>query len=153
MIPATTTRVEQNTSERVNLRIQQQVERNVTNAAVQGRDAINRRLWELEREWDMERVLEANASALALIGVFLGAFVNIWWLILPGLVTAMLLMHAVQGWCPPVPLFRRLGVRSANEIGHERYALKALRGDFQGLNTSEPYDDADAHEALSRVRS
>jgi hypothetical protein len=25
------------------------------------------------------------------------------WLILPGIVTAFLFQHAVQGWCPPVP--------------------------------------------------
>jgi hypothetical protein len=137
----------------VNQRIRQQVERNVTHAAVQGRDAINRRLWELDREWDMERILEANASALALLGVLLGAFVNLWWLILPGLVTSLLLLHAVQGWCPPVPLFRRLGVRTMTEIDHERYALKALRGDFQGMNTSEPFDDTDAHDAISRARA
>jgi hypothetical protein len=44
-----------------------------------------------------------------------------------------LLLHAVQGWCPPVPLFRRLGFRTSAEIHQERYALKALRGDFSNL--------------------
>jgi len=33
---------------------------------------------------------------------------------------------------PPVPLLRRLGVRTASEIEAERYALKAVRGDFSG---------------------
>jgi hypothetical protein len=28
---------------------------------------------------------------------------------------------------------RRLGIRSAREIERERYALKALRGDFAGM--------------------
>src|SRR5690348_10746194 len=37
---------------------------------------------------------------------------------------------ALQGWCPPVPFFRSRGVRTAYEINQERYALKALRGDF-----------------------
>ena len=44
--------------------------------------------------------------------------------------TGFLLQHALQGWCPPVPVFRRLGVRTTAEIDRERYALKALRGDF-----------------------
>ena len=47
------------------------------------------------------------------------------WLWLPGFVTAFLFQHAVQGWCPPVPLLRRLGVRTAREIELERSALKA----------------------------
>ncbi len=37
---------------------------------------------------------------------------------------------AVQEWCPPVPVFRRLGVRTCQEIDEEKYALKILRGDF-----------------------
>jgi hypothetical protein len=37
----------------------------------------------------------------------------------------------VSGWYPLMPLFRRLGIRTAREIERERYALKALRGDFQ----------------------
>ena len=32
-----------------------------------------------------------------------------------------------------MPVFRRLGVRTSFEIEQERYALKSLRGDFQGL--------------------
>jgi hypothetical protein len=32
-----------------------------------------------------------------------------------------------------MPVFRRLGVRTAREIARERYALKALRGDFAAL--------------------
>ena len=43
------------------------------------------------------------------------------------------MQHALQGWCPPIELFRRLGVRTAGEIARERYALKALRGDFAAV--------------------
>lgn len=77
-----------------------------------------------------ERTLEANASAIALIGLALGAFVNKKFLILPGIVAGFLLQHALQGWCPPLPVFRRMGVRTSYEIEQERYALKAFRGDF-----------------------
>jgi hypothetical protein len=41
--------------------------------------------------------------------------------------------HALQGWCLPVPLLRRLGVRTQREIERERFALKALRGDFDSV--------------------
>ncbi len=50
--------------------------------------------------------------------------------------TWFLLQHALQGWCPPVPFFRERGVRTAAEIGRERYALKALRDDFRNLKSA-----------------
>jgi hypothetical protein len=88
---------------------------------------------ELNREWDMERRLQANASILALSGVILGATVSKKWLVIPGIVFSFFLQHAIQGWCPPVPVFRRMGVRTAKEIDREKYALKALRGDFNSV--------------------
>lgn len=133
MLPATTSRVEEHTDESLNERIRRQTEANLSYFAQQGRDDIDRRLQELDHEWDMERTLEANAASLALIGLGLGAFVDRRFFLLPTLVTGFLLQHAVQGWCPPVPLFRRLGVRTASEIDAERYALKAIRGDFKEL--------------------
>ena len=43
----------------------------------------------------------------------------------------MVFLHAVQGWYPLLPLFRRMGIRTETEIATERYALKAIRGDFR----------------------
>ncbi len=51
-------------------------------------------------------------------------------------VSSFLLIHALQGWCPPLPVLRRLGFGTASEIDYERYALKALRGDFSNLHQS-----------------
>jgi len=133
MIPATTDRVTRNTAEHINDWIHQQIEANVAYTAAAGPEAMNRRLEELDREWDIERILEANASSLVLLGLGLGAFVDRRWFILPTVVAGFLLQHAVQGWCPPVPLLRRLGVRTQTEIDYERYTLKALRGDFYEL--------------------
>jgi hypothetical protein len=45
-------------------------------------------------------------------------------------VFTFLAQHALQGWCPPIPVIRRLGVRTRAEIERERNALKALRGDY-----------------------
>src|SRR4051794_4391924 len=77
-----------------------------------------------------ERTLEANAATLAFTGTMLGATADRRWLAVPAIVTVFLFQHAVQGWCPPVPLLRRLGFRTMREIDTERYALKALRGDL-----------------------
>ncbi len=41
--------------------------------------------------------------------------------------------HAIVGWCPPLPLLRSLGFRNRVEIDKEKFALKALRGDFNDL--------------------
>ena len=91
MVPETTIRVPQHTAEHVNQRIRAQTETNIASYAAAGPEAIDQRLKELDREWDIERTLEANASTLALIGVVLAATVSPWWLLLPGAVTAFLL--------------------------------------------------------------
>ena len=103
-----------------------------------------RRLAELDREWDIERCLETTAASLALVGTALGATVNRRWYALPAAVGAFLMQHALQGWCPPLPLLRRLGVRTADEINQERYALKALRGDFAPVSRATGAQVADA---------
>ncbi len=94
------------------------------------------RLRELDKEWDIERAIEANASVLALTGIALAAGHDRRWLVLPGLVAGFLLQHAIQGWCPPVPVLRKLGFRTSYEIEEERRGLKAIRGDFEGAAES-----------------
>ena len=131
MIPSTTQRVPQSTAERVNEKIRRQTEANVTVYGAAGPEAIDRRLAELEREWDVERTLETNAATLAAAGAGLALLVDRRFALIPLVVGGFLLQHAVQGWCPPLPIFRRMGVRTQTEIDHERYALKALRGDFR----------------------
>jgi hypothetical protein len=127
---STSTRVPSHTAHEVNSRIRNKTEESLAYYAKHPA-RINARLAALDREWDIERAIEANAATLGLIGVALGAAVHRRWLLLPGAVTAFLLQHAIQGWCPPVPVLRRMGFRTADEIGQERYALKALRGDFK----------------------
>lgn len=134
MFPNTVSRVPNQTSESVNERIRAQTERRIEHIKRAGSAAIDRRLEELDAEWDIERTLEANAATASLIGVTLGATVDRRWFALPAVVGAFLLQHAVQGWCPPLPVFRRLGFRTASEIDYERYALKALRGDFDDIS-------------------
>lgn len=137
----TADRVRANTSEEINRRIDQKIEDCVREYAKRSQSDITRRIEELDREWDMERLLETNASAIAFTGLALGLTHSKKWLIVPGIVLPFLFQHAVQGWCPPVPLFRRLGVRTREEIDRERYALKVLRGDFERVQ-SLPRADA-----------
>jgi hypothetical protein len=147
-------RVRANTSEEVNARLDREMRERVESYASRGGAEITRRIEELDREWDMERLLETNASALAGVGVGLAAATGSRkWLILPGVVLSFLFQHAVQGWCPPVPVFRRLGVRTREEIDRERYALKALRGDFDGFGKVIEDPRARAEAALDAVEA
>ena len=100
----------------------------------------------------MERTLEANAASLAFAGIVLAATGDRRWLALPALVTAFLLQHAVQGWCPPVPVLRKLGFRTMREIDTERFALKALRGDFGPIGPGKQDRNSRASHALQAAR-
>lgn len=126
-------RVRAHTGKDINQRIEERTERHVLEAASAPDAAISRRVDVLEHEWDMERYLETNASAIAFSGVILGLVVSKKFFAIPLIVLPFLFQHAVQGWCPPVPLFRRFGVRTRKEIDAEKYALKAVRGDFDNL--------------------
>lgn len=137
MIPSTVGRVPRSTSASVNEQIRRKMEADVARIAAKGPRAIGRRLKELDREWDIERTLEANASTAVLVGTSLAAVRGRRWLALPATVAGFLLLHAVQGWCPPVPVLRRMGFRTASEIDQERYALKALRGDFSKISKDD----------------
>jgi hypothetical protein len=126
-------RVRANTAEYVNKRIDEKIENSVRYYSGRTRAEVTCRIADLEREWDIERVLQLAAASLSLTGLTLAAVKNRAWFLLPTTVLTFLFLHAVQGWCPPVPVLRRLGVRTREEIERERYALKALLGDFEDV--------------------
>ena len=145
-------RVRASTSEKINERLDREMEERVREYAAKGQEAITRRIEELEREWDMERYLEMNASTLAFTGVMLGLVHNTKWLIVPSIVLPFLFQHATQGWCPPVPFLRKHGVRTRKEIDREKYALKALRGDFDAVTEKGGTKASRAMRVLEAVR-
>ena len=118
-------RVRRSTALDVNRQIDRQTEANIMHYLNATPEVIRERVEELDHEWDIERMLEVNASTLALTGLVLGATVNKKWLILPGIVLPLLLQHGLRGWCPPLPVLRHLGVRTRGEIDREKYALLA----------------------------
>ena len=133
MVASTARRVTENTTEKINQRIQWQIQGRVSSCAREGRAAIHQRLMELDEEWDIERTIEALASSFTLSGLILGLTANRRFLLFPVAVAGFLLQHSIQGWCPPIPVLRSLGFRTAEEIAQERYSLKFLRGDFRGI--------------------
>ncbi|MFP4350285.1 MAG: hypothetical protein ACOCWY_03900 [Thermodesulfobacteriota bacterium] len=153
MFAVSRTRVSDHSPDHVNEAILNEIEDNIDYYASTGRGDLNQRLKELDYEWDIERALEANASVLALAGLTLGATVDRRWFAFPAVIAGFLLQHALQGWCPPVSVFRRMGIRTRNEIDYERYALKMIRGDFE--ETPEPSPGSTrtkAEEVLHDIR-
>lgn len=148
IIPDTATRVQQHTSPPLNQQIHEDLEARIAEFRSDDKAAlITRRLSELDREWDVERILQTNFAAVSLVGLTLATQVNKRWFALALGVPAFMLQHALQGWCPPLAVLRRMGFRTAKEINEERFALKALRGDFDATSKSE-----NADELLSAVK-
>lgn len=127
-------RIRDNTPDSINQKIDQKSQQNIQYYNKQNEMVIKSRIKELDHEWDIERVLALNASLFALTGTILGITVNKKWLILPVVVTSFLAQHAVQGWCPPLPLFRKSGFRSRKEIDLERYALVETLDDRKAMD-------------------
>ena len=124
-------RVRQASGEKVNQKVDTEIKENLKKYTEKEYEEVEERIAELDKEWDIERTLQLNAASLAITGTVLGLLVDKRWLALPVLVGSFLIQHSIQGWCPPLPLFRKLGFRTRPEIEKEKFALKALRGDFR----------------------
>jgi hypothetical protein len=133
-------RVREHSSQWVNQRITRGIQSNLERCLHEGRDAIVARLAELDREWDIDRVLMANFAVLggatyatalereAHGSIFSRRRSSLFYVV--GAQFGFLLMHAVIGWCPPAAVWRRFGFRTKAEIDVERSALlEALAAD------------------------
>ena len=101
-------------------------------------NVITQRIAELDEEWDTERILETSAAAMVIAGSAVGFAAQCkHWYLFTGIAGLFLLQHALCGWCPPMPLLRRFGVRTEEEINKEKLILKMMRKDFLQENCSE----------------
>jgi hypothetical protein len=131
MLPSSADRVADQTAPQVLQCIRERTERSIRYYSAYPHE-IPERLRELDREWDVERALETGSASLTLLGLVLGSTVSRKWYWLSFGVQGFFLQHALQGWCPPLPVFRRLGVRTAQEIEAERCALQAILANAGG---------------------
>ena len=123
-------------TEEADRRIRDEIRNSVLRCAAQPEE-IERRLDELECEWNLERTLQAHAGAAVLGGMLLGA-VSRKWRVLALLAGGFLIAHALGAWCPAAMFWRNRGVHTAGEIALERCALRALRGDFDAVKGDQP---------------
>jgi len=112
--------------EKVKENIEGKTSSNLVHYANETEAVIKQRIDALDNEWDMDRMLQLNGSILSIAGVALGARVHKNWFILPGVIAGFLALHAVKGWCPPVPLFKAMGVRTRKDIDKEKYGLMEI---------------------------
>lgn len=132
LIPKSTERVQLHTNFKINEKIEKQSIENIKRYYNANFEMLSKRIVELNKEWDTERVLETNASTLSFISIILGfASNNPIWFILAAVVGLFLLQHAILGWCPPLPIIRKLGIRTPEEISNEKMIIKFFRGDFK----------------------
>jgi len=137
LFPPTTKRVLYNTDPEVNLEIRNQTVESLNKYKDCTCNALSDKIECLNSEWDIERFVEANAALMIVITTYLGMKHCKAWFFLSSVIAMFLMTHAFQGWCPPVPLLRKLGVRTNEEIYNEKTALKMLRGDFDIKNKRE----------------
>jgi len=62
------------------------------------------------QRWTMERIIRAMAGVFTLAGAGLAAAVSPWWLLLPGMVGANLVIFSLTGFCPMAVALARAGV-------------------------------------------
>jgi hypothetical protein len=130
----------------VNRRIDEHVEACVRYMSEKNdRAEMSRYLEKLEREWDISRALSVGASAVSALGLLLGRRDGGSWRVLSAVATGLLLQHGLFGFGPMSGLLRLVGVRTRREIDLEKFAIKALRGDFERIpNDGGPLAKANA---------
>lgn len=135
----------------LDIRNQHEIEANVRYFADHP-ERIEVRLRELDREWDVDRALSTDAALLGLSGIALAALGSRIGLLLAAAGTAVTVQYGIQGTNPIVGLLRRVGYRTRGEIEEERYALRALRGDFDYVSSQVTDPGSRARMAITAVR-
>jgi hypothetical protein len=113
-----------------------------------GPAAIDARLADLDRECSAGRMAKAALGVVIVVGSVLAAVHSPWWLILPGVAAVFLIQYVFGRHSWMTNLVSRAGYRTGTEIEHEKFALKALRGDFKGVPTVH---DIEAQDDITRL--
>ena len=108
-----------------------------------GPQAISDRLAQLDREWSAGRMTKATIGVLIVVGMALTALAGPWWLILPSVGAFFLLQYLFSRTSWLGATFQEMGFRSGADIDQEKFALRALRGDFKKLPTVHEIESKD----------
>ena len=140
--------VRRHTPARLNQRIDQAMMKRIVEYSRKSREEMSARIAELDLEWDIERVIETGAGAVALTGVLMSGLRSRKWLMISAATLGVLLKHSLTRRSAPLNALRAIGIRTRREIDAEKYALRMLRGDFDGLKTVSE----ESHRAIEVLR-
>lgn len=114
-----------------------------------GREGIDERIRALEDEWDVERAVMVALSGAGVAGLIVGLVGSRVWRLLAWIALPLLFLFAQDKWKPSNGILKSLGLRSRKDILEEKYALKALRGDFRKveIEPEEAVADKDRNSA------
>lgn len=146
-------KIENDDSSLNRMSIDETTKENIQKYVDQGEDAIDRRIKELDNKWDMEKTVRFNISVLALAGVLFGTYKKKRWSVLSVAITAFLAQHLISKWCPSIPILKKIGLQTHREIEREKYALKALRGDFKSIknNVEKAWDAVNKEKSRKTI--
>ncbi len=139
-------RVRNRSPKAFNREIDQKTDYMIKTTLEKGAFAIRERLLQLDKEWDIDRALDflfaTTVGAQLALSVKRKKTSFAWF---PLIQTAFLFLHTTYGWCPPVPVLRKLGFRTRFEIQSEREellnALINLESEYPGKKyTVAEYD-------------
>ena len=119
-------RIREHAASTTNERVDQEMGANLELAA-RDPDFADRRLEELDREWDLDRTILLGFAAAGSVALALGLAGNRKWRFPLTAQIGFLLAHSLVGWCPPAAVLRHLGFRTRQEIESERHALLSIR--------------------------
>jgi len=116
--------------------LNRRTEHNIHVYSVQSGQDISFHIGELQREWSLERSVEAGAAGLAMLGLILGAFASPAFLIIPIIIVGFALAHSVWRYRPDFTRLPKQGLRTQREIDAEIFAMRFMRGELSYLPSS-----------------
>ncbi len=103
-------------------RLDRKTEARLRNAALDP-DFVEKRLGELDREWDMDRAILLLFAGMGLAALGLGLRKDARWRVPLAAQVTFLALHSLVGWSPQTMVLRWLGFRTRQEIDAERRRL------------------------------
>lgn len=118
-----------------------------------GSQAVSDRLKALEDEPDLETVATLGLAGAGVLALIFGVMGSRLWRLLAWAALPLIFAHARGRLAAPGEFLKTLGLRARKEIEEEKYALKALRGDFRDMGETQADGFPDPASALEAVRA
>ena len=142
--------MEQN-GQRQDAKIDRKIRENIFSYGSLGGEALSERIRKLDGEWDLDRCLEVGGSGIGLMGILMGVLNGRIWRVFTVAALVHLFLYGTRRQSPLAATLRRRGIRTRQEIDEEKFALKAMRGDFQGINPPQGQEVENLAKVSTRV--